>query len=47
MVTEDESRADLGLINPGDIIKVESSAGRRERIVAVRRAWEEHTSPET
>ena len=47
MVTEDESRADLGLINPGDIIKVESNAGRPEKIVVVRRAWEEHTSPET
>ena len=47
VVTEEESRADLGLINPGDIIKVESNAGRPEKIVVVRRAWEEHTSPET
>jgi hypothetical protein len=47
VVTEEESRADLGLINPGDIIRVESKAGRLEKIVVVRRAWEEHTSPET
>ena len=47
VVTEEESSADLGLINPGDIIKVESRAGRPERIVVVRRAWEEYTSPET
>jgi hypothetical protein len=47
VVTQDESRADLGLINPGDIIKVESNAGRPEKIVVVRRAWEEYASPET
>ena len=47
VVTEGESGVDLGLINPGDIIKVESSAGRPEKIVVVRRAWEEYASPET
>ncbi|MBI3028973.1 MAG: hypothetical protein HYY64_05635 [Candidatus Rokubacteria bacterium] len=47
VVTEEESRADLGLINPGDIIKVELNAGRPEKIVVVRRAWEEYASPET
>lgn len=47
VVTEAGSSADLGLINPGDIIKIESNAGRPEKIVVVRRAWEEHTSPET
>ena len=47
VVTEEESRADLGLINPGDIIKVESNAGRPEKIVVVRRALEEYASPET
>jgi len=44
---EDAFRADFGLINPGDIIKVESNAGRAERIVVVRRAWWEYASPET
>ena len=47
VVTEEESRADLDLINPGDIIKVESKAGRPEKIVVVRRAWNEIGSPET
>ncbi len=47
VVTEGESKADLGLINPGDIIKVESKDGRAEKIVVVRRAWEEFGSPET
>lgn len=47
VVTEGESKADLGLINPGDIIKVESKDGRAEKIVVVRRAWQEFGSPET
>ncbi len=47
VVTDEESRADLGLINPGDIIKVESKGGRPEKIVVVRRAWNEFGSPET
>jgi hypothetical protein len=47
VIIEGESRADLGLINPGDIIKVESNAGRPEKIVVVRRAWDEFGSPET
>ena len=47
VVTEGESRADLGLINPGDLIKVELKADRPERIVVVRRAWNEFSSPET
>ena len=47
VVMEDEFRADFGLINPGDIIKVESNADRAERIVVVRRVWEEYASSET
>ncbi len=47
VVTEEDSKADLGLINPGDIIKVESKDGRAEKIVVVRHAWEEFGSPET
>lgn len=47
VVTGEKSSADLELINPGDIIKVEPNPGRPEKIVVVRRAWEEHTSPET
>ena len=34
------------LLNAGDIVRVEETAGRPERIVVVRRVWEELTSPE-
>jgi hypothetical protein len=37
---------DLGALNPGDIVKLEGPEGRPERIVVVRRAWDELTSPE-
>ena len=47
VVTDELSGADLGLINPGDIIKVEFQEGGPQKIVVVRRAWEEHASPET
>jgi len=33
-------------LNPGDIVKLDSSGGRPDRIVVVRRVWEELTSPE-
>lgn len=36
----------LAALNPGDIIKVESAAGRAEKIVVLRRVWEELASPE-
>ena len=41
-----EGTSDLGTLNPGDIIKVDGSAGRPSRIVVLRRVWEEYTSPE-
>lgn len=47
VVTDEMSGADLGLINPGDIIKVEAREGRPEKIVVVRPAWNESSSPET
>ena len=37
---------DLASLNPGDIVKLEGPEGRPERIVVVRRAWDELTSPE-
>ena len=37
---------DLGSLNPGDVVKLEGPEGRPERIVVVRRAWDELTSPE-
>jgi hypothetical protein len=46
VVTDGESEADLDLLNPGDIVKIEPGAGSVERIVVVRRAWEEIASPE-
>jgi hypothetical protein len=47
IVTDDASRADLDLLNPGDIIKIEPSPEKPEKIVVVRRVWEELASPET
>jgi hypothetical protein len=46
VVTDEGATGDLEALNPGDIIKVESAAGRPEKIVVLRRAWEEWASPE-
>lgn len=46
VVGDDGSPSELHALNPGDIVKLDSSAGRPERIVVVRRVWEELTSPE-
>jgi len=46
VVTDEGTTSDLDALNPGDIIKVESAAGRPEKIVVLRRAWEEWASPE-
>ena len=46
VVTDEKAEADLDLLNPGDIVKIEPGAGSVERIVVVRRAWEEIASPE-
>ena len=46
VVSEEGTTADLDALNPGDIVKVESRAGRPEKIVVLRRAWEEWASPE-
>ena len=46
VVTDEGARADLDLLNPGDIVKIEPAAGPAEKIVVVRRAWEEIASPE-
>jgi hypothetical protein len=45
VVTEDGT-ADLTALNAGDIVRIEEKAGRPERIVVVRRVWDELTSPE-
>jgi hypothetical protein len=46
VVTDEGATTDLDTLNPGDIIKVDSSAGRADRLIVVRRAWEEWASPE-
>ena len=46
VVTDEGARADLDLLNPGDIVKIEPTTGPAERIVVVRRVWEEIASPE-
>lgn len=46
VVTDDEAHATLDALNPGDIVRVESTPGQPQRIVVLRRVWEELTSPE-
>ena len=46
VVMTEDGAAELGAINAGDIVKVDASAGRAQRIVVVRRVWDELTSPE-
>ena len=46
LVVTDDGTGGLETLNPGDIIKVEPAAGRANRIVVVRRAWDEIASPE-
>lgn len=46
VVVSDEGRSGLEALNPGDIIKIEPAGGRPEKIVVVRRVWEEIASPE-
>ena len=46
VVADDEADATLDTLNPGDIVRVESTPGQPQRIVVLRRVWEELTSPE-
>lgn len=46
VVTDEGAKADLDALNAGDIVKIEPADGRPERIVVVRRVWEELASPE-
>jgi hypothetical protein len=46
VVTEDKKAADLALLNPGDLIQLEPRDGQIQRILVLRRAWQETTSPE-
>jgi hypothetical protein len=46
VVTDEGTTSDLNALNPGDIIRIESASGHPEKIVVLRRAWEEWASPE-
>lgn len=46
VVSDEGTGADLTALNAGDVVKIEESSGRPERIVVVRRVWEELTTPE-
>ena len=46
LVVTDQGAADLAALNAGDIVRIEEKAGQPERIVVVRRVWDELTSPE-
>lgn len=46
LVMTEEGSAGLQALNPGDIIKLEPPAGRPEKIIVLRRVWEEIASPE-
>jgi hypothetical protein len=43
---DDGHRRDLERLHPGDIVTIESTANRANRIVVVRRVWDELSSPE-
>ena len=45
-VTSDDVSGGLEALNPGDIVRVESRAGAAQKIVVVRRVWDEFSSPE-
>jgi len=46
VVSDEDPTGSLESLNPGDIVKVERATGKPDRIVVVRRVWEELTSPE-
>ena len=46
VVTDTEQRADLGLLKPGDLIKVEAKDGQVSKIIVLRRGADETASPE-
>ena len=46
VVSDDGAAPDLTALNAGDIVRIEEASGRPERIVVVRRVWEELTTPE-
>jgi hypothetical protein len=45
-VVADDVQGGLDALCPGDIVRIESTAGAAERIRVVRRVWDEFSSPE-
>jgi hypothetical protein len=45
-VATDDGDGGIGMLCAGDIVRIESRDGAPERIVVVRRAWDEISSPE-
>jgi hypothetical protein len=46
VVMTEEGSSGLQALNPGDIVRLEPPAGRPEKIIVLRRVWEEIASPE-
>lgn len=46
VVTDETQDAGLALLKPGDVIRVEAHAGQIQKIVVLRRGWQELESPE-
>lgn len=46
VVADGETTSALGELSPGDIVKIEAPDAGPQRIVVLRRAWEEYASPE-
>lgn len=46
VVSDEGSGTDLAALNPGDIIRLEGATGRPQKIVVLRRVWDELSTPE-
>lgn len=46
VVCDEGTTADLDALNPGDIVRLEGVEAGAQRIVVVRRVWDEFSSPE-
>jgi hypothetical protein len=46
VVSDEGTRAGLAALNAGDIVRLEGPGDRPDRIVVVRRVWDELSSPE-
>jgi hypothetical protein len=46
VVDETGANGNLDTLNPGDVIKIAKEPDRPDRLIVVRRVWDELTSPE-